>query len=68
MCTNRALVDSLECYMDDLVESFEDFVKKSIIAISVTIGLLVAMIAYIFKMNNDRSQAPPLAGRIAYKI
>lgn len=54
MCSNRAIVDSLECYMDDLVETFEDFVKKSLIVISFGIGAIVAMLVYLLKTVCER--------------
>ncbi|XP_072931533.1 uncharacterized protein [Epargyreus clarus] len=62
MCTNRALVNSLECYMDELVDCFEEFVKNSIIIISVAVAFLVAMIAYVLKMIADRSDPTYVAG------
>lgn len=54
MCSNRAVVESVECYMDDLVECFEDFVKKSLIIISFGIGVIVAMLLYLLKTVCDR--------------
>lgn len=62
MCSNRAIVDSLECYMDDLVECFEDFVKKSLLVISFGIGLIVAMLAYLLKTVCER---PPIQNIVA---
>ncbi|XP_059047169.1 uncharacterized protein LOC131842608 isoform X3 [Achroia grisella] len=54
MCTNSALVDSLECYMDDLVDCFQDFIKKSLIVISIAIGTLVVMLMYVLKAITER--------------
>ncbi|KOB65783.1 Uncharacterized protein OBRU01_22067, partial [Operophtera brumata] len=35
------LVENLECYLEDLVDSFENFVKKSLILISVGVGSML---------------------------
>ncbi|KAL0841429.1 hypothetical protein ABMA28_015113 [Loxostege sticticalis] len=57
MSTNSArLINSLECYMDDLVDCFEDFVKKSLVIISVAVGALIVMMGYLLKVVTDRSQ------------
>ncbi|XP_031765402.2 uncharacterized protein LOC116413001 isoform X1 [Galleria mellonella] len=56
MCTNRGLVDNLECYMDDLVDCFDDFIKKSLIIVSVAIGALVIMLVYVLKIVTERPQ------------
>lgn len=58
MSQNRALVDSLECYMEDLVESFEDFVKKSLILMFVGVGTMVMMLIYMLKVITDRTGTP----------
>ncbi|RVE51637.1 hypothetical protein evm_003769 [Chilo suppressalis] len=55
MCTNPRLVNSLECYMDDLVDCFEDFVTKSLVIVSLAIGAVIVMIGYVLKMLNDRN-------------
>ncbi|XP_028177735.1 uncharacterized protein LOC114365378 isoform X2 [Ostrinia furnacalis] len=61
MCTNSArLVNSLECYMDDLVDCFEDFVKKSLLIISVAVGALIVMLGYVLKIISERAQVPLL--------
>ncbi|XP_047529659.1 uncharacterized protein LOC125065855 isoform X2 [Vanessa atalanta] len=62
MCSNRAIADSLECCMDDLVECFEDFVKKSLFVISFGVCLIIAMLAYILKVVKER---PPIQNIIA---
>ncbi|XP_060802835.1 uncharacterized protein LOC132902306 [Amyelois transitella] len=54
MCTNEALVESLECYMDEILENFQDFVKKSLVLITVAIGSLVGILLYILKSVNHR--------------
>ncbi|XP_046960002.1 uncharacterized protein LOC124530059 [Vanessa cardui] len=65
MCSNRALADSLECCMDDLVECFEDFVKKSLFVISFGLCLIIAMLAYILKVVQER---PPIQSIIAEDV
>ncbi|KAG6450284.1 hypothetical protein O3G_MSEX006481 [Manduca sexta] len=54
MCTNVALVDRLECYMDELVGNFEDFVKKSLVIITIAVGGVIAVLIYALKVINDR--------------
>ncbi|XP_050346094.1 uncharacterized protein LOC126770635 isoform X2 [Nymphalis io] len=61
----RAIVDTLECYMDDLVECFEDFVKKSLFVISFGIGLIIALLAYILKIVQDRPPTPHIIAEAA---
>lgn len=64
MCSS-ALVETIECYMDDVVECFEDFVKKSLCVFTVGIGALVAVIFYLLKSFHERSSIPTLpAGKL----
>lgn len=46
--------------MDDLVDCFEDFVKKSLVIISVAVGALIVMMGYLLKVVTDRSQVQML--------
>lgn len=52
MCTN-----GLEDYIDELVECFEDFIRKSLLMISVTLGTIVLMVMYVLKLLSDRPSA-----------
>ncbi|KAJ0177338.1 hypothetical protein K1T71_007347 [Dendrolimus kikuchii] len=55
MCSHSGLLDSVECRMDDLVCSFEDFVKKSLVIVSVALGAVVLMLVYVLKIVTDRT-------------
>ncbi|XP_075973942.1 uncharacterized protein LOC142975133 [Anticarsia gemmatalis] len=56
MCTTEeCLADTLECYMDELVDSYDDFVKKSLWLISLALGSLVIMAIYMMKVLTNRS-------------
>ncbi|XP_004932528.1 uncharacterized protein LOC101745261 isoform X1 [Bombyx mori] len=57
MCSNETLVDQLECYVDDLVECFEDFVKKSLIVITIAVGAVIGLLVYVLKMVTERQEA-----------
>ncbi|CAH0579400.1 unnamed protein product [Chrysodeixis includens] len=52
MCTN-----ALEDYICELVECFEDYVKKSLLLVSVTLGTIVLMVMYVLKLLADRPNA-----------
>ncbi|CAH2234997.1 jg18996 [Pararge aegeria aegeria] len=54
MSSNQAVADRVECYMDELVECFEDFVKKSLLVITVGIAVVVGMLLYMLKVLTDR--------------
>ncbi|XP_045771435.1 uncharacterized protein LOC123871595 isoform X2 [Maniola jurtina] len=44
----------IECYMDELIDCFEDFVKKSLIVISVGIAAIVGLLLYLLKVVSYR--------------
>ncbi|KAH9640734.1 hypothetical protein HF086_007305 [Spodoptera exigua] len=44
--------------MDDIVDHFEEFIKKSLVVISVALGTLILMIMYVFKMLAARPNGP----------
>ncbi|KAF9823048.1 hypothetical protein SFRURICE_007446 [Spodoptera frugiperda] len=44
--------------MDDIVDYFEEFIKKSLVVISVALGTLILMIMYVFKMLAARPNGP----------
>ncbi|XP_022831170.1 uncharacterized protein LOC111359769 [Spodoptera litura] len=44
--------------MDDIVDYFEEFIKKSLVVISLGLGTLILMIMYVFKMLADRPNGP----------
>lgn len=49
MCTNR-----LECYMNDIADSVEDFVKKSLILLAIAIASVVGLIFYVIKVVTNQ--------------
>ncbi|KAJ8729960.1 hypothetical protein PYW07_016998 [Mythimna separata] len=49
------LLNQLESYMDDLVDCFEAFVKKSMLVVSVAVGSLVLMVMYVLKLISERA-------------
>ncbi|CAG4990555.1 unnamed protein product [Colias eurytheme] len=55
MCSNRGLVDRIECCMEDIVECFEDYITKSLIALSVALGIIVASVVYLLKIVSERT-------------
>lgn len=60
MCTN-ALLDSLECYLEDIVDEFEDFIKKSFIAVSLGIASIVFLFLYALRSISERGSGQPQA-------
>lgn len=57
MCSN--LVENLECHMDDLVDSFETFIKKSLIILMVAVGAIIAMFVYALRVITERQAHMP---------
>ncbi|OWR51945.1 hypothetical protein KGM_205728 [Danaus plexippus plexippus] len=68
MCSQRAIVDNLECCIDDLVECFEDFIRKSLLIIFLGIGVVIGLLIYLLKMIAERSPITnnSIAGKIKY--
>ncbi|CAK1547326.1 unnamed protein product [Leptosia nina] len=50
MCSN-IIAD----YMDDLVDCFEGFIQKSLLAIIVALGIIVASVVYLLKVLSERA-------------
>lgn len=53
----NAVVESLECYMDEIIETFEYFVKKSLLLFSVGVCSVVVMLVYVLRMLTERRPA-----------
>lgn len=46
---SEAIFDCLEDYMDELIENFEDFAKKSLVLIAAALGSIVLMAMYFLR-------------------
>lgn len=52
---NEAIFDCLEDYMDELIENFEDFAKKSLVLIAAALGSIVLMAMYFLRQVTSRN-------------
>ncbi|CAB3224361.1 unnamed protein product [Arctia plantaginis] len=52
---NEAIFDCLEDYMDELIENFEDFAKKSLVLITAALGSIVLMAMYFLRKVTSRN-------------
>ncbi|XP_053607534.1 uncharacterized protein LOC128673605 [Plodia interpunctella] len=52
MSNNEAIVNCFESYLDDLVDSFQDFIQKSLLLITIGIGSLIGLLLYFIKSCN----------------
>lgn len=50
LMSSNAVADRIEFYMDELIDSFEDFVKKSLVLITLALASVVIMAMYVMKM------------------
>ncbi|KAJ8728293.1 hypothetical protein PYW08_016678 [Mythimna loreyi] len=55
MCTEDRLLSQMESYLDEMVDCFEAFVKKSMLVVSVAVGTLVLMVMYVLKLMSERT-------------
>lgn len=42
-------------YMDDLVDCFESFIQKSLLAIIIALAVIVASVMYLLKILSERT-------------
>ncbi|KAJ2937868.1 hypothetical protein O0L34_g18690 [Tuta absoluta] len=55
MCSNPWLLESFECYMEDLIECFEGFVKKALFIITLAASIVIAIAIFFLKNIKDRN-------------
>ncbi|GBP46473.1 hypothetical protein EVAR_28052_1 [Eumeta japonica] len=58
MCSNQ-LIESVECYMDEIFDTFEEFLKKSLVVVSISIGTIVLLLIYVTNVGSGRGANMP---------